>query len=191
VQGIGGAFTEKCDRKKVPSGLDFKDRSRLSGVRATLKEPQGFRSIRAAFSPRRARRGMKVLAAALGAAFFVLAARAPAPMPPTLYFFFTLDTPDAARAVREARRAAGTARFRPVFLLDRRLPADYEPAPELGQAMAELGQDVAVVDAEGLDLARRFGVRSTPCAVWTGEGTHRGAGANFNWKELTACERSR
>lgn len=134
---------------------------------------------------------MKALAATMGAAFFVLAAHAPAPEPPTLYFFFTLDTPDAARAIRDARRAAGTARFRPVFLLDRRLPADYEPATELGRAMVELGQDVAVLDIEGLELARRFGVRSTPCAVWTGRGLHRGAGAKFDWKELTTCERSR
>jgi hypothetical protein len=134
---------------------------------------------------------MKALASAMGAAFFVLAARAPAPEPPTLYFFFTLDTPDAARAIRTARLAAGSARFRPVFLLDRRLPADYEPAPELGAAMAELGQDVAVVDVEGLEAARRFGVRSTPCAVWTGQGGHRGAGARFDWKELMTCERSR
>jgi hypothetical protein len=131
---------------------------------------------------------MKVLTASMGAAFFVLAARAPSSEPPTLYFFFTLDTPDAARAIRDARRAAGTARFRPVFLLDRRLAADFEPSSDFQRAMAELGEDVAVVDVEGLDLARRFGVRSTPCAVWTGRANHRGSGAQFSWKELASCE---
>ena len=134
---------------------------------------------------------MRALIAAAGAAFFVLAARTPAPEPPTLYFFFTLDTPDAARALREARRAAGDARFQPVFLLDRRLSADFEPSSEFAEALAELGQDVAGLDTEGLELARRFGVRSTPCSVWVGRRTHRGSGANFNWKELTTCERSR
>jgi|GEM_PF-2994018 len=134
---------------------------------------------------------MKAVAAVMGGAFFALVARAPAPEPPTLYFFFTLDTPEAARAIRAARRAAGADRFRPVFLLDRRLPPDFEPSPDFGRAMSELGQDVAVLDAEGLDLARRFGVRSTPCAVWTGRGIHKGAGARFDWKELTSCERSR
>jgi len=133
---------------------------------------------------------MKAIAATLGAVFFVLAARMPSPEPPTLYFFFTLDTPDAARALRDARRAAGGARFRPVFLLDRRLPPDFEPSEEFARAMSELGEDVAGLDAGGLDLARRFGVRSTPCAVWTGRGLHRGSGAKFNWKELTTCERS-
>jgi len=134
---------------------------------------------------------MKAIAATIGAVFLVLAARAPAPEPPTLYFFFTLDTPDAVRTLREARRAAGDARFRPVFLLDRRLAPDFEPSEEFAQAMAELGQDVAGLDSEGLDLARRFGVRSTPCAVWTGRGAHRGSGTKFDWKELTTCERSR
>lgn len=129
--------------------------------------------------------------AAAGAAFFVLAARTPAPEPPTLYFFFTLDTPDAARAIREARRAAGDSRFRPVFLLDRRLSADFEPSAEFADAMAELGRDVAGLETEGLELARRYGVRSTPCAVWADRGIHRGSGAKFNWKELATCERSR
>jgi hypothetical protein len=134
---------------------------------------------------------MKAVAASLGAAFFILAARAPVPEPPCLYFFFTLETPDLARAIRDARRAAGADRFRPVFLLDRRLADDFEPPAEFERAMAELGQDVAVLDAEGLDLARRFGVRSTPCAVRTGRGIHRGAGARIDWKEMTTCERSR
>ncbi len=71
------------------------------------------------------------------------------------------------------------------------LADDFEPPAEFERAMAELGQDVAVLDAEGLDLARRFGVRSTPCAVRTGRGIHRGAGAKIDWKEMTTCERSR
>jgi hypothetical protein len=131
---------------------------------------------------------MKAIAAALGASFFVLAAHAPEPAPPTLYFFFTLDTPDAARAIRDARKAAGSARFRPVFLLDRRLTLDFEPSADFAAAMTELGEDVAVIDTEGLELARRFGVRSTPCAVWTGRGSHRASGAAFPWKELTSCD---
>lgn len=133
---------------------------------------------------------MKAIAATMGAAFFVLAARAPAPEPPTLYFFFSLDTPDAARAIREARRAAGSARFRPVFLLDRPLSREDEPPAGFGAAMAELGQDVPVLDAEGLEWARRFGVRSTPCVVWSDGAAHRGAGSRFPWKELKTCERS-
>ena len=133
---------------------------------------------------------MRAVVAGVGAAFLVLAAHAPVPAPPTLYFFFTLDTPDAARAIRDARRAAGADRFRPVFLLDRKLAPDFEPSGEFAKAMSELGQDVAGLDAEGLDLARRFGVRSTPCGVWTGRGVHRGTGTKFNWKELTTCERS-
>ena len=134
---------------------------------------------------------MKAVAAAMGGAFLVLAAHAPTPEPPILYFFFTLDTPDAARAIRDARRAAGADRVRPVYLLDRHLTSDTEPPPEFERAMAELGQDVAVLDTEGLELARRFGVRSTPCAVWAGRGTHRGSGSRFDWKELISCGRSR
>ena len=134
---------------------------------------------------------MNAVVAGVGAAFLVLAAHAPVPESPTLYFFFTVDTPDAARAIRDARRAAGADRFRPVFLLDRRLPPDFEPPPDFERTMAELGQDVAVLDDEGLELARRFGVRSTPCAVWTGRGTHRGSGSRVDWKELISCGRSR
>ena len=134
---------------------------------------------------------MKAIAAVMGAAFLVLAARAPAPEPPTPYFFFSLDTPDAAAAVREARRAAGAARFRPVFLPNRRLSREDEPSAEFGALMAELGQDVAVLDTEGLELARRFGVRSTPCVVWSDGAVHRGSGSRFPWKELKTCERSR
>ena len=133
---------------------------------------------------------MKAIAAIIGAAFFVLAARAPSPEP-TLYFFFSLDTPDAAAAVREARRAAGAARFRPVFLPNRRLSREDEPSAEFGALMTELGQDVAVLDAEGLDLARQFGVRSTPSVVWSNGAAHRGSGSRFPWKELKTCERSR
>lgn len=134
---------------------------------------------------------MKAIASTMGAAFFILAARAPASEPPTLYFFFAFDTPNAARAIREARRTAGSARFRPVFLLNRKPSREDEPSAEFGAAMAELGEDVAVLDAEGLDLARRFGIRSTPCAVWSDGALHRGAGSRFPWKELKTCERSR
>ena len=124
-----------------------------------------------------------------GAAFLVLAARTPVPAPPTLYLFFTLDTPDLARTLRDARRAAGSFEFRPVFLPDRRLPEDFGPDEEVERALAEAGQDVLVIDTEGLDLARRFGVRSTPTAVWTGRGIHRSAGTRIDWKELIACGR--
>jgi hypothetical protein len=128
------------------------------------------------------------MSAALGAAFFVLAARAPAPEPPTLRLFFTLDTPDLARVIREARKAAGADRFRPVFLLDQWPRAPFEPAPEFLEAVAELGQDIPVIDVEGLDLARRFGVRSTPCVVRTGKRAHRASGTRIDWKELIACD---
>ena len=131
---------------------------------------------------------MKAMATIAGTAFLALAARAPAPEPPTLYFFFTLDTQGAARALREARRSAGGARFRPVFLLDRRLPPDYEPEPGFQEVMEAAGEDVAVLDSEGLEMARKFGVRSTPAAVWVGRGIHRGSGASFPWKELIRCE---
>jgi hypothetical protein len=131
---------------------------------------------------------MRRVAAALGAAFFVLAARAPAHETPTLHLFFTLDTPDLARVIREARKAAGADRFRPVFLLDQWPREPFEPSPEFLEAVAELGQDVPVIDVEGLELARRFGVRSTPCVVRTGRRVHRAAGARVDWKELIACD---
>ena len=131
---------------------------------------------------------MKPMIALAGAAFLAVIARSPEPGPPTLYLFFTFDTPDAARAIRDARRAAGDARFRPVFLLDRRFPAEDEPPPGLRDALEAIGGDVAILDPEGLERARAFGVRSTPCAVWTGRGLHRASGTGFPWKELIRCE---
>jgi len=130
---------------------------------------------------------MRRIAAALGAATFVLAARAPAPEPPTLFLFFTLDTPDLARSIRAARSAAGL-RFRPVFLLDRWPTAEFEPPVNFLEAVAELGQDIPVIDEEGLALARKYGVRSTPCAVRTGRRLHMAAGSRIDWKEFLSCE---
>jgi len=131
---------------------------------------------------------MRRIATALGAAFFVLAARGEAPETPSFYLFFTLDTPDLARVIREARRAAGADQFRPVFLLDQWPRAPFEPAPEFMEAVAELGQDIPVIDMEGLELARRFEVRSTPCVVRTGRRVHRAAGTRIDWKELISCD---
>jgi hypothetical protein len=130
---------------------------------------------------------MRRIATALGAAVFVMAARAPDPEPGTLFLFFTLDTPDLARTIREARTAAGP-RFRPVFLLDRWPRAEFEPPSGFLEAVAELGRDLPVIDEEGLALARKFSVRSTPCAVRTGRGLHIAVGTRINWKELLSCD---
>src|SRR5688572_23371651 len=106
--------------KKCRPARLFKDRSFTPVCAARPGSRKEFDESHAAFRLRRGHRDMKAIAAVMGAAFLVLAARAPAPEPPTPYFFFSLDTPDAAAAVREARRAAGAARFRPVFLPNRR-----------------------------------------------------------------------
>ena len=125
--------------------------------------------------------------AVTGGMVLMLAATHPAPAEPALYLFFTLDTPDLARVLREAR-AAAKIRFRPVFLLDRFSKDDLDPPESFLEAVKEAGQDLRVVDEEGLEAARRFGVRSTPCAVRTGAKTHIATGTRINWKELMSCE---
>ena len=49
-------------------------------------------------------------------------------------------------------------------------------------------RDQPLTEGEQIELAKRFGVRSTPCAVWTGRSRHRGTGAAFPWKELIRCD---
>ncbi|MBI4564161.1 MAG: hypothetical protein HY716_05655 [Planctomycetes bacterium] len=131
---------------------------------------------------------MRRLAAVLGGVVLSMAARRPEPRPDTLYLFFTLDTPELARTIRQARDAC-RIRFRPVFLLDRVPRGTFEPPSEFLQAIGEVGQDVLVVDEEGLAAAREFGVRETPCAVRTGRRTHVAAGTRIDWKEFMSCER--
>ncbi len=130
---------------------------------------------------------MKRLSMVAGAALLALAAARPAPDPEVLHLFLALDTPDAAKVVREAR-AASRIPLRAVFLLDRLPGPDFDPPPAFAAAVAELGQDLLVVDEEGLALARRFGVRATPCAVRTGRRVHKAVGTRIDWKELLSCE---
>ena len=119
-----------------------------------------------------------------GGAMLVLAASRPAPADPVLYLFFAPDTPDLALFLQEARRHADIP-VRPVLLPDRLTGSDFPE--ELLRAVEALGQDVIVIDEEGLALAARFGVRSTPCAVRTGRRTHKAVGTRIDWKELMTC----
>ncbi len=122
-----------------------------------------------------------------GAAALTLAAtaqdRALPPAEPALYFFFSPDTPGLDDAVRRAR-ASGVA-LRPVLLA-----TNYKDwTASFATAAGELG-DVAMMDEDGLALARRFGVTRTPCFVHvTARGVHRATGSRVDLKELLSCGR--
>lgn len=122
-----------------------------------------------------------------GAGLLVVAAtRRPAPLPARgLYLFFSQDSPglsDAARAAREAGLPV-----RPVFL-----PTRFEGwSDAFLRAVADLGE-FAVVDEEGLALARRLGLRRTPALVLVDDrGIHVATGHRSDPKELFECSRSR
>lgn len=128
---------------------------------------------------------MKRLAAAAGTAVLVAAASAASPAEePALHLFFSTETPELARVLRDARAAAGRLPFRPVFLPDR----EGEPPEEFLEALEGLDGDAQMIDPEGLALARRAGIRSTPCAVRTGRRLHKACGTRIDWKEFMSCD---
>jgi len=127
---------------------------------------------------------MRRIAAAVGMALAAAAAARSAPPEDRVYLFFATDTPDLAKVLLEARAQAGPA-LRPVFLLDR---SESEPPDAFMEAVGASGLEFPVIDEEGLELARRFGVRATPCAVRTGRRTHVAVGSKIDWKELMSCE---
>ncbi len=123
--------------------------------------------------------GAAALAAAAGAQDRGSSEPASEPDPAVLYFFFTPDTPDLAAAAR-AVRASG-ARVRPVLLADR-----FRGWPDgFAAALPDLGE-LALVDEEGLALARRLRISRTPCFV---VGRHVAYGSKVDLKEMLTCSR--
>lgn len=119
----------------------------------------------------------------LGAAFLALAAAAPGPEPDGLYLFFAPDSPGLERL------AAGLAGHpvRPVLLaedLRAELPDSFL------EAVRRLGREFPVIDVEGLEAARRFGVRRLPCLVAVRNGkVHVASGSGLPLQEVLECSR--
>ena len=123
-----------------------------------------------------------------GAAAVAVAAtaqdRRPPPPEPGLYFFFAPDTPRLAETARIARQSG--ARLRPVLLA-----TDLRNLPEtLEGAVAELGP-LSLVDEEGLDLARRWGIAKTPAFAHVDRRgrVHVAYGTKVDSKEVLSCSR--
>jgi hypothetical protein len=100
----------------------------------------------------------------------------------TLYFFFADDTPRLVETARAAK-AAGVP-VRAVYLA-RNL---RELHPVLEHAVDELGPFL-LADEEGLNLARRLGIRRTPAYAWIDVNgrAHVATGTKVSLKELITC----
>ena len=124
----------------------------------------------------------RVLAAA-GVMVLVGAAQERTKEPDGLYFFFAPDSP----GIESIADGLAKTPARPVLLV-----SSFKgelPQPFLDAAKA-LGRDFAVVDEEGLALARKFGVARLPCVVRVHDGrVHMAAGSKLNLKEVLECSR--
>lgn len=126
------------------------------------------------------RRGGRTGAAGLLFALLLLGAA----REPEAWIFFSPDSPDASGLFAEARRLG--LRVRAVMLTARYRGA-REPA-EAFVATLQVSGEVLVVDAEGLRLAERLGIRDLPALVLRrGKRTHVACGARVRVEELLTC----
>ena len=114
-----------------------------------------------------------------------------------LYFFFTPDAAGAIDAARHAvefvRSSRGRVRLRPVLLVSqfRGLGMLQESSPfyrSLKELQALEALNVPLYDEEGLELAERWELRSTPSFVVVTAGrAHRVAGSRAKLEDLLEC----
>ncbi len=103
---------------------------------------------------------------------------------PTVWVFFSQDSPGAARIFAELRGV----RVRPVLLAERAFGA-REPSPAFLETIRAAGE-VRGVDEEGLREALRLGIRDLPAmAVTRGGRTHVASGSRLDVKEVLECLR--
>ena len=128
---------------------------------------------------------MKKLLAVAGTVALVAAAAAQerAREADGLYLFLSTSSPGFDRVAQ----GLGDRPVRVVFL-----PMDFgaELSDEFLDGVKALGREFAVVDDEGLAIARRFGIRRTPSLVRVHQGhVHVASGSKLNVKEVLECSR--
>lgn len=106
----------------------------------------------------------------------------PASDEPTIWVFFSPDSPDASPIFRDLRGH----RIRPVLLVSRYF-GDREPSEAFLATLAGAGE-VRAVDEEGLREAQRLGIARLPAvAVRRGGRAHVAAGRRIDVQELLSC----
>jgi hypothetical protein len=174
-------FREKWYRKissgrkksRFPAGSDFFD----------FRAPE--EKNRLVFRRETGTTGMRKWLAGAGVAVLIAAASAQERPREAdgLYLFISPSTPGLERVAA----GLGDRPVRVVFL-----PADLraELPEEFLDGVKTLGREFAVVDEEGLALARRFGIRRTPSLVRVHQGhVHVACGSKLNVKEVVECSR--
>ncbi|HZE96952.1 MAG TPA: hypothetical protein VE981_07990 [Planctomycetota bacterium] len=121
---------------------------------------------------------MKLLAALL------VAGLASSQDAPTIWIFFSPDSPDASRIFEQVKGE----KVRAVLLVERYF-GDREPS-EAFLATVQAAGDVRPFDEDGLRMARKLGIRRLPAvAVVRGDRVHVATGTKVDVKELMKCAR--
>lgn len=103
---------------------------------------------------------------------------------PTLWVFFSPDSPDASGVFRQLKGQ----RVRAVLLVERYF-GEREPSEAFMATLKEAGE-VRAFDEEGLAMAKRLGIRRLPAvAVVRGDHVHVATGTRVDVKELLKCSR--
>jgi hypothetical protein len=109
-----------------------------------------------------------------------------------LYFFFSPEAPGAktSRSIANYLQKEPTCRFRPCLLVE-----DFEKPVSLGSDFLETVisvtgwvPSIAIFDADGLDLAKKFSIRRLPAVVVVrNRKIHITYGADLSLQEIALC----
>ncbi len=114
----------------------------------------------------------------------VMAVGSSTPEDSTVWVFFSPDSPDAGPILAQLKGE----RVRTVMLVERYF-GDREPAAPFLASIQAAGE-VRVVDEEGLETAKRLGIRRLPAvAVVRGGHAHVATGTQVDVKELLRCSK--
>jgi len=103
---------------------------------------------------------------------------------PTIWVFFSPDSPDASRILNQLKGE----RVRTVLLVERYF-GDREPSASFIAGIQAAGE-LRVVDDEGLRKAKELGIRQLPAvAVLRGGHVHVAAGTQVDVKDLLSCSK--
>lgn len=103
---------------------------------------------------------------------------------PTVWVFFSPDSPDASGIFRQLKGR----RVRAALLVERYF-GEREPSEAFMATLQEAGE-VRAFDEEALAMAKRLGIRRLPAvAVVRGDRAHVAMGTRVDVKELLKCSR--